>query len=206
MKTELKSDEQVVLVTRPHVLTLIVPVCTGLILILAGILIAVFGAVAWPVSLVFFTVAVLYPGYKILERKNNIWAVTNLRVIDEFGVLSNNAKESPLDKINNVSFTQSFWGRILRFGDVQIQTAAEIGSTVYQMVEKPALLKDTITKMQEELKHTLISKQASEMANAMNMGKPLDVAAEIEKLHVLMVKGIITDEEFKERKNKLLKT
>lgn len=206
MKTELKSEEQVFLVTRPHALTLLVPFCAGLILILAGILIAVFGAVAWPVSLVFFAVAILYPGYKILERHKNIWAVTNLRVIDEFGVFSNNAKESPLDKINNVSFTQSFWGRIFRFGDVQIQTAAEIGSTTYYMVQKPALLKDTITRMQEELKLSLMRRQATEMATAMKQNEKTDVASEIEKLHDLMTKGIITEQEFNDRKNKLLKS
>ena len=31
-------------------------------------------------------------------------AVTNLRIIDEFGVLTLNSKESPLNKINNVIY------------------------------------------------------------------------------------------------------
>lgn len=206
MKTPLKQGEEVVLVTRPHWISLFVPFMIGIVLAIVGIVIAVFAGAAWPASLVFFIVGFIYAAYKWFERRKNIWAVTNLRVIDEFGVFTNNAKESPLDKINNVSYTQSFWGRILRFGDVQIQTAAEVGATTYLMVEKPALLKDTITRMQEELKTALMRRQATEMAGSMNQGRRESVADEIDKLHDLMVKGVITPDEFNERKNKLLKT
>jgi uncharacterized membrane protein YdbT with pleckstrin-like domain len=62
------------------------------------------------------------------------------------------SKESPLDKINNVEYEQSFWGRIFGFGDVDIQTAAEMGETTYELIHHPKLLKDTITNAQEEYK------------------------------------------------------
>jgi uncharacterized membrane protein YdbT with pleckstrin-like domain len=149
-----------------------------------------------------------YLGYKIVERNNNLWAVTNLRVIDEFGVLSLNSKESPLDKINNVTYNQSVWGRIFGYGNIQIQTAAEIGSTTYHLVERPRVLKDTITEMQEEYKRSQILSQAQEFAkaisgNSQNQNK-IDVASELEKLFELKQKGIITEQEFNERKKKLL--
>ena len=149
-------------------------------------------------------------GYKIVERKNNLWAVTNLRVIDEYGVFSLNSKESPLDKINNVSYNQSIWGRMFGYGNVQIQTAAEIGSTTYQMVERPKELKDTITRMQEEYKNFQILSQARELAKAMSTGaqKPsgTDVAAELEKLFKLKQRGILTEEEYSARKKKMLES
>ncbi len=72
-----------------------------------------------------------------------------MRIIDEHGVFSSNSKETPLDKINNVSFSQSLLGRIFNYGHVQIQSAAESGSTVHEMIERPKLLKDTITQYQE---------------------------------------------------------
>ena len=37
----------------------------------------------------------------------------NLRIIDEQGVFSISAKESPLEKINNVTYHQSLTGRML---------------------------------------------------------------------------------------------
>ncbi|MCX6243030.1 MAG: PH domain-containing protein [Bacteroidetes bacterium] len=204
MRTRLKENEKVALIIRPHVITL---VPSGLIsagIIAAGILVIYAGWVAG--GLAFPVIAVLYFLYRMAERKNNLWAVTNFRVIDEDGVFSRNSKESPIDKINNVSYTQSLWGRMLGFGDVQIQTAAEMGSTTYYTVESPKLLKDTITLMQEEFRNYQMTRQAAENANAINAGKTTDVAAELEKLHQLMVKGIITEQEFRQRKEQLLRS
>jgi uncharacterized membrane protein YdbT with pleckstrin-like domain len=152
-------------------------------------------------------VSVSYFIFKIIQRNNNIWAVTNLRVVDEYGVFSNNAKESPLDKINNVSYTQSFWGKIFVYGNVQIQTAAEIGSTTYFTVQNPGKLKDTITSMQEEYKAYQIKKQASELASAIvaeQQNNKIDVSSELEKLYNLRQKGILTEEEYNARKSKIL--
>ena len=127
---------------------------------------------------------------------------------DEYGVISLNSKESPLDKINNVTYEQSIWGRMFGYGNVQIQTAAEIGSTVYYMVEKPQELNDTIPQMQAEHTRSQTLSQAKELAKAISTShcKPSqsDVAAEIEKLFELKQRGIITEEEFSDRKKKLL--
>src|SRR5665647_2603470 len=151
MKTQLKKDEKVILVTKPHWFTMVLPFLILLIGAIIGFAVGTYGLLLVLVVICYFT-------YKIIDRNNNIWAVTNLRVIDEYGVFSNNTKESPLDKINNVSYLQSFLGKIFGYGNVQIQTAAEIGSTTYYAVEDPKKLKDTITNMQEEYKGYQIKK------------------------------------------------
>ena len=96
----------------------------------------------------------LYLWYAIAERRVDIWVVTNLRVIDESGIITHQIKESPLDKINNVQYRQTFAGRMLDFGDVEIQTAAEQGATINQFVSHPKLLHDTVVIMQGKLKDT----------------------------------------------------
>ena len=202
MKTQLKKDEKIILETKLHWLTLAVPFLFFAACTVAGILIRGLGLLLIPLAAIYFF-------YKMVERNNNIWAVTDLRVIDEFGVFSNNSKESPLDKINNVTYNQSLWGKIFGFGNVQIQTAAEIGSTTYSYVEHPAELKDSITRMQEDYKDRQIKKQAAELAHAMateQQSSRLDVPAELEKLFDLKQRGIITEEEFINRKAKLLST
>jgi uncharacterized membrane protein YdbT with pleckstrin-like domain len=202
MKTKLLRDEKIIIETKPHWLTLVGPFLLMIIGSIIGIVIGNYGLL-----IVFIFVG--YFIYKIFQRNNNLWAVTNLRVIDEYGVFSNNTKESPLDKINNVSYLQSFWGKIFGYGNVQIQTAAEIGSTTYFAVENPKELKDTITHMQEEYKQHQIKKQANELANAIVAGQQnnkTDVAAELEKLYELKLKGILTDEEYNNRKTKILKS
>jgi uncharacterized membrane protein YdbT with pleckstrin-like domain len=201
MKTVLKNDEQVVLLIRPHWLVLAVPSLVAVAGLVLGIFIGSYGLLI-PLVLICFL------WYKIIQRNNNLWAVTNLRVIDECGVFSRNAKESPLDKINNITYEQSVWGRIFGFGNVQIQTAAEIGATTYRMVEKPRQLKDTITEMQEEYRKSGISAQARELANAIASGNRQQagttVAAELEKLFGLKEKGILSEEEYTARKKRLL--
>jgi uncharacterized membrane protein YdbT with pleckstrin-like domain len=202
MKTKLLRDEKIIIETKPHWLTLVGPFLLMIIGSIIGIVIGNYGLL-----IVFIFVG--YFIYKIFQRNNNLWAVTNLRVIDEYGVFSNNTKESPLDKINNVSYLQSFWGKIFGYGNVQIQTAAEIGSTTYFAVENPKELKNTITHMQEEYKQHQIKKQANELANAIVAGQQnnkTDVAAELEKLYELKLKGILTDEEYNNRKTKILKS
>jgi uncharacterized membrane protein YdbT with pleckstrin-like domain len=200
MKTQLKKNEKVILLTKPHWLTLVGPTLITLIPLILGFII---GGIGIFIGMVF----ILYFIYKVIERNNNLWVVTNLRVIDEFGVFSNNSKESTLEKINNVSYSQSFWGKILGYGNVQIQTAAEIGSTTYFSVENPKKLRDSITQMQEEYKNDQIKMQATELANAILTGQQkikTDVASELEKLFELKQKGILTEEEYNNRKTKIL--
>ncbi len=200
MKTQLKNGEKIILVTRLHWLVLFVPGFLSAMAAVAGIIIGHYGLLTLPVAAIYFT-------YKYFERKFNIWVVTSLRVIDEFGVFSNNSKESPLDKINNVSYQQSLTGKIFGYGNVQIQTAAEVGATNYSFVAKPGELKDAITRMQEEYKQEMIRRQAAELAGAIASGSGAartDVPAELEKLFDLKQKGILTEEEFQTRKTRLL--
>lgn len=202
MRTELKKEEKVILITRPHWFTILFPMILGIAGMAGGIVLSVFGLVlaGIPVALVLM----VYSGYRILERQKNIWAVTNMRVIDEEGVFSSDTKESPLDKINNVSYSQSFWGKIFGFGKVDIQTAAEIGETTYNNVESPGKLKDAITTMQEEYKKIQMKRQAKEFADAIGSSNDNDIGTEIEKLNQLKEKGVISEEEFQAGKKKLL--
>jgi len=204
MKTQLKKDEKVILEIRQHWFVMVAPTILLLIGIALGGLLMV---KTWIFGLLVVLIFIGYYVYKVFQRKNNLWIVTNVRVIDEYGVFTNNAKESPLDKLNNVSYNQSFWGKIFGYGNVQIQTAAEIGSTTYYMVEHPKKLKDTITNEQEEYKHAQIMKQAVEFANALSPERQtnkIEIANELERLFDLKQKGILTEEEYNARKTKIL--
>jgi uncharacterized membrane protein YdbT with pleckstrin-like domain len=207
MKTTLKTGEKLILEIRPHWFTLVTPFLIMLLgLVLGGALAASsVGNVGLLIALPFIG----YFVYKMVDRNNNIWAVTNLRVIDEYGIFSDNTKESQLEKINNVTYNQTFFGKIFGYGDVQIQTAAEVGATTYFMVQQPKELKDTITQMQEEYKGYHIKLQANELANAIFAGQQnhkTDVASVIEKLFDLKQRGILTEEEFQVQKAKALQS
>jgi Predicted membrane protein len=208
MRTALQQGEQVLLITHTSWIKLIAPVLVLLVGLVAGYLIG-FLEWGWIVALA----GIIYFLLVYYSWKVNIWVVTNFRVIDEAGLFSHFAKESPLEKINNVSYDQSLWGRILNFGHVEIQTAAEVGATEYFDVHDPKRLKDTITLAQANFNNIQLANQAQHMANAMSAQQAevkyttpahIHIASELEKLYQLKQQGILTEEEYLRAKNKLL--
>ena len=168
MRTPLRKDEQILIETHKHWYVLIIPFLFSLILISSSIY---FFTNLNPLRWWYFTfpfVAVIYFVFKYYSWKFDLWVVTNYRVIDEFGVFSINSKESPIDKINNVSYQQSLLGRIMGFGDVQIQTAAEMGETSYSNISRPQKLKEALSNAQELYKEYQMNKQAFKFADAVD--------------------------------------
>ncbi len=163
MRTQLKPNEKILVIVRHHWMKLLLPALAWLLL---TILLFTFLQDHIQIALVAALLTALYPLQLFLEWKYNLWAVTNMRVIDESGLITRYSKESPIDKINNVEYDQSLWGRMFGYGDVEIQTAAEMGDTTYAMIQNPKLLKDTITHAQEEYKNNQVKNQAQQLANA----------------------------------------
>ncbi len=205
MRTTLKKDEKILLITRQHWIKLVLPFFVWIVIAILSI---------WLLQgkgLIITLLASVYPMIEYLNWKGNLWCVTNVRVVDESGFFSRYSKESPLDKINNVECDQSFLGRLFGFGNVDIQTAAELGETTYEMIHHPKILKDTITHAQEEYKKMSLNNQAAQLARAMatssktgNLPAQQTIADELQKLFELMQRGAITQEEYLQQKKKLL--
>ncbi len=206
MRTSLKKEENILLITRQHWIKLVLPFFVWLLVAVLSI---------WlleKTGLIIILVAALYPLLEWLSWKNNLWCITNLRVVDESGFFTRHSKESPLDKINNVEYDQSFWGRLFGYGNVDIQTAAEMGETTYELIRRPKLLKDTITHAQEEYKKAAIKNQSIQLAqaiaatSAVNAPSQQMIADELHKLYDLLQRGAISQDEYTQQKTKLLKS
>ena len=204
MRTSLKKDEKILLITRQHWIKLILPIFIWLLVAALSI---------WllqTTGLIITLAAALYPMIEYLSWKNNLWCITSVRVVDESGFFTRYSKESPLDKINNVEYDQSIWGRLFGYGNVDIQTAAEMGETTYELIHHPKLLKDTITHAQEEYKKTAINNQAFQLAQAIAATSAASASTQniiadgLHKLFELLQKGAITQEEYNQQKNRLL--
>ena len=218
MRTPLQKGEKILLVTYSSWTSLMVPVLLTLVLIAGAVAIVYYAnsALGWILVLL----GVVYWLIRYYTWKVNIWVVTNFRVIDEAGLLSHFAKESPLDKINNVSYDQTLGGRLFNYGHVKIQTAAQIGATDYYNVNHPKKLKDTITAAQADFQNWQYGNQAAQMAAALEARQPAprvdasrvdasrwdapQIAAELEKLFDLKMKGAISEEEYNRAKARLL--
>ncbi|MBC8486866.1 MAG: PH domain-containing protein [Bacteroidetes bacterium] len=196
MKTSLKKSEKIILISKQHWFVLILPIFYTLLIYFLSYIVLnylthsnVDNNILKIIILIFFCV---YWVYKYIERSQNLWCVTNQRIISEHGVFTNYSKECPVNKINNISYKQQFIGHIFNYGHVQIQTASVIGLLKHKYVKNPQNLKNTITDVIE--KYDKVSTSNSN-----------NIADEIEKLFKLKEKGIITEEEFNKRKSILIK-
>src|SRR5450631_2433517 len=106
MRTPLQKNEKVLLVTYTSWTSMILPAIIALAAVAGSYFIGFFVHFGWFIALLGIIVFVI----KYFQWRAYIWVVTNQRVIDEVGLFNHFAKESPLEKINNVSYRQSIWG------------------------------------------------------------------------------------------------
>jgi hypothetical protein len=72
-----------------------------------------------------------------LRYINQEYVLTNRRVIQVSGVLNRKATDSSLEKINDAMLKQSFFGRMLDYGDLTVLTASESGIDAMKMLRSP---------------------------------------------------------------------
>jgi uncharacterized membrane protein YdbT with pleckstrin-like domain len=126
---------------------------------------------------------------------NQDYIVTNMRVIQLSGIFNKNVTDSSLEKVNDVKMSQSFWGRIFDFGDVEILTGSELGVNLFKTIGNPVSFKTSMLNAKEKLEGRFTQPDI--------VATP-DVPALIEKLDKLRQQGIITEAEFQNKKSELL--
>src|SRR5689334_9629304 len=103
MRTILKKDEKILLITRQHWMRLVLPFFVWIAVAVLLFWLMESKSTAFLIVLI----TAIYPLYEYVNYRSNLWCVTNLRVVDENGFFGRHSKESPLDKINNVEYDQS---------------------------------------------------------------------------------------------------
>jgi hypothetical protein len=93
----------------------------------------------------------LYLGWQILRWTNEEFVVTSRRVLQTEGVINKRVVDSSLEKINDAVLTQSLFGRMFGFGDLDILTAAESGISRLRMLRQA----DDFKRSMLEAKHDL---------------------------------------------------
>lgn len=208
MRTTLRQDEKMLLTVREHWLILLMPLIILIITAAIAVTASHYYPKYWWIAAIIALLFIFNFIWKLLQRKTNIWVVTNLRVIDEYGVLSIHSIESPLDKINNVEYDQSLWGRLFGYGDVKLQTAAEMGETVYRFLANPKRLQTVIFNAQGDFNNSIMRQKSQSLADAIHEESTSRTAptfeTAMEQLYKLKTQGIITDEEYSLRKQKLM--
>ena len=201
LETMLGENEHILLRARKHWSVLFGNIVLEIVLIIALIVAAIvlLPLVAFPVAPLGF-ILVLVPLFGMV-RDCLVWyncqyIVTNRRVIQTSGVFSKDVVDSSLEKVNDVKLSQSFWGRLFDYGDIEILTASEVGANVFRSIGEPIKFKTAMLNAKERMgfDHEL----------GMESQSAPDIPSLIARLDDLRQKGIISEGEFQQKKAELL--
>lgn len=219
----LNSGEEVALDLRPHwwffgrQILLSIPLLVGIILYLqigdgTGKDIA-----GWVVGLAF----VVWAGWvaiKYMSWSRTYFVVTNQRVVFRTGVIARDGVEIPLERINNINFSQRILERMIGAGNLEIQSAGEQGTSHFDFVRYPDAVQQEIYRQMDARQQLAAGFGAGAVADAVAKAvaaqapaapavaaTPVaDIPAQLEQLARLRDQGVITAEEFERKKAELL--
>lgn len=198
-KKLLNPNESIVLDLNPHWRIFLAP---GGLLVLALALLVV---AVWVVEnanpwLVWLSAVPLVAGLVWFTWRWIIWRSTHFvlttdRVIYRSGVVSKHGQNIPLERITNVAFSQTVLERLLRVGDLRIESAGEGGRQAFSDVLNPSMVENRIYAEIEKA-------QERDDTRAARAG--ISTADELAKFERLRREGVISEEEFAAQKARLL--
>jgi uncharacterized membrane protein YdbT with pleckstrin-like domain len=134
-----------------------------------------------------------------LRWRFTMFVLTTDRLITRHGIIAKNSKEIPLERINDVAFSQSIAERLVGAGDLLVESAGERGQTRIENIRKPDQVQLMIYKEIEKNSNNMLIPRAAATSDTSN---PL---AQLEALARLRDQGAITSTEFETKKQELLR-
>lgn len=203
----LTDDEDLVLDLRPHWWFLTPAGALLAVAVILGLLALVNDWPTWiaaPIGLLVLG-SLAYFGYRYLVWTTTNFVVTNERVISRTGVIAKKGIEIPLDRINTVFFNQSLFERMIGAGDLGIESAGEGGRQSFTDIRRPNLVQNEIYRQVEGLEDRRMQRLGQAAGGGGAPSEPtLSIPEQIEKLDQLRRQGVLTDEEFAQKKQQLL--
>ena len=194
----LGQNERILLETRQHWFVLFSNIVLEIILTLL-LVVGVTALIPFFPPAIFGFVLVLVPLIGMLRDiliwYNREYIVTNRRVIQISGVFSKDVVDSSLEKVNDVKMSQSFFGRMFDYGDIEILTASELGVNLFKRIGDPVKFKTAMLNAKERLGFD---------EEGVHLQTAEDVPSLIAKLDELRKKGILSEAEFQKKKAELL--
>ena len=131
---------------------------------------------------------------RLVKWRTTYFVVTSQRLIYRQGVVARDGVEIPLDRVNNVNFSQSIFERFLGAGDLLVESGGLDGQQRFGDVAHPE-------RVQNIIHSTIRALRGSSGASDLPL---TGIAAEIAHLAELRDRGDLTDAEFEEQKRRLL--
>jgi uncharacterized membrane protein YdbT with pleckstrin-like domain len=198
-KKYLNDGEEIIVDLRPHWLFMFGPSAALIAALALGIWVATAGDppdwIRFPVAGL-AVVALLFFLVRLAQWITTDFVLTTDRLIYRKGIVSRTGREIPLERINDVSFNQSLFQRMLRAGDLLVESGGERGQSSFGHFADPQGIQNEI--------HRAIEAAAARDADRMAGRRELSPLEQLEKLEELRQRGVISQAEFDVKKQKLL--
>lgn len=202
VSSHLQEGEQILYQAYPSRVPLLPPLTLAVVAALAGLVgWNLSGQQVWVLMLAGAVVAValVMALVRYVRLSACHYVLTDRRLLRLRGILSQSSMDSYLDKINNVEHHQTLWGRLLGYGDVEIDTASESGAEVFPQISQPLAFKRAVDAATAAYHATAAGIGPAAAAAAAPSG-----AERIRQLKRLLDEGLITQAEFEAKRKQLL--
>lgn len=137
---------------------------------------------------------------RYVDWRTTNFVVTTDRLIYRHGVLAKHGIEIPLERVNNVLFSQRLFERMLGAGDLVIESAGESGRQSFSDVRKPSAVQNEIYRQIEANEN----RKFDRIGRGGGVASSGSIADELAKLDRLRRDGVLSEAEFTAQKSKLL--
>ncbi len=162
---EKEPDETIYLAVRPHLISNISWISMSILMLLVPLFFRYFSfldflPLSYQISVVFFwyLITFMFSFEKFLSWYFDFYLITNKRIVDiSFNnLLNKHFAQTEISKIQDVSSSvKGFLATFFNFGDLLIQTAAEINQINFEKVPYPSKIIKLIKELQEAKENSL---------------------------------------------------
>jgi uncharacterized membrane protein YdbT with pleckstrin-like domain len=203
----LAPDEDLVFDLHPHWIALAGPLAQTLAVVVGLavvwlVLPARWGSQAYLISLaVALLVFAAGPLRRIVRWATSHFVLTSTRILRRSGWIAKESIEIPLEKISDVRFRQTVFERMVRAGDLTIESAGRSGQERLISCRDPERVQRRIY----EVKERAAQREETVLSPLAPLWGPASVADEVAKLYELVERGVISGDEFQAAKSRLLR-
>ena len=133
-------------------------------------------------------------GWRTLSDSFDEYVITTFRVVCKRGVIKRTVRQIPLDKVQDLNIDATLWGRWLAYGDVEVQTAGVDGTVVFPRIFHP-----------EEFRDVLFAHLQGRPGAVASGPGPRPVSDRLADLEKLRKDGLVTEDEYRVKREALLK-
>jgi uncharacterized membrane protein YdbT with pleckstrin-like domain len=201
IERQLQPGEQIIYRAHPSRIVLVPLVALGILVLALGFVIRGFtqNDLALPICAGLGVLILLAALVRHFSLFTNEYFVTDRRIIRQTGLLAKSSMDIYLNKINNVEHRQSLWGRLLGFGDVEIDTASQVGEAPFPRISHPLEFKRAVVGASEAYRG------GSRPADAPAAAGPASSGADrLRDLKRLLDDGLINQAEYDAKRKQLL--